>query len=202
MNESPQSSVSRLLARARRGDHEAFDDLLPLVYDELRRLAELQRRRWEGNETLNATALVHEAYLRLVDQSAPEYRDRAHFLAVASRAMRHILIDYARRRAAQKRGGRLRRLSLEEIESALKRAEDPADARDEALLALEKSLERLEQEDPRQSRIVECRFFGGMTIPDTAEALGISPATVKRGWAAARVWLYRDLRRALGEGAG
>lgn len=202
MNESRQSTVSRLLVRARQGDHEAFDDLLPLVYDELRRLAELQRRRWEGNETLNATALVHEAYLRLVDQSAPEYKNRAHFLAVASRAMRHILIDYARRRAAQKRGGRLRRLSLEEIEFALKRDEDPADARDEALLALEKSLERLEQEDPRQSRIVECRFFGGMTIPDTAQALGISPATVKRGWAAARVWLYRDLRRALGEGAG
>lgn len=202
MNESRQSTVSRLLARARRGDHEAFDDLLPLVYDELRQLAQLQRRRWEGNETLNATALVHEAYLRLVDQTAPEYRNRAHFLAVASRAMRHILIDYARRRAAQKRGGHLRRLSLEQIESALKRAEDPADARDEALLALEKSLERLEQEDARQSRIVECRFFGGMTIPDTAEALGISPATVKRGWAAAQAWLYRDLRRALGEGAG
>lgn len=199
MSESRQSTVTRLLVRAREGDREAFDDLFPLVYEELRQLARVQRSRWEGNETLNATALVHEAYVRLVDQAAPEYRDRAHFLAVASRAMRHILIDYARGRSARKRGGHVRRLSLEEIESAIEGAEDPGDVRDEALLALERSLERLERESARQSRIVECRFFGGLTIPDTAEALGISPATVKRGWAAAQAWLYRDLRRALGE---
>lgn len=200
MNGSRTGTVTRLLARVREGDDAAFDDLLPLVYDEMRELARAQRRRWEGDETLDTTALVHEAYLRLVDQSAPGWKDRAHFLAVASRAMRHILIDYARRRQAGKRGGDRRRLSLEEIETSLASDQDPADARDEALMALEGALESLEEEDERQSRIVECRFFGGMTIRETAEALGISHATVERGWSAARAWLYRELRRELGEG--
>lgn len=192
-----QETVTRLLAELRAGDRGAFDDLLPLVYDELRQAAERQRRRWEGDETLNTTALVHEAYLRLVDQSAPRWESRAHFLAVASRAMRQILINYAKQKSAAKRGGRTRPVPLHEIEIALKEAEDPSEARDEALVALDDSLRRLESFDERQGRIVECRFFGGMTIQDTAEVLGISPATVKRSWATAQAWLYRDLRRAL-----
>jgi RNA polymerase sigma factor (TIGR02999 family) len=198
MSESRQNTVTGLLTRARAGDRDAFEQLFPLVYDELRRLAAAQRRRWRGDETLNTTALVHEAYLRLVDQSSPEWKDRAHFLAVAGRAMRHILVDYARRRRARKRGGSRQRLSLEEIEAVLEHGPDPAEARDEALLALEESLARLDRRNRRQARIIECRFFGGMTIPDTAEALGVSPSTVTRGWAAAQAWLYRDLRRTLG----
>ena len=198
MSEDRSSTVTRLLVRIREGERDAFDDLLPLVYDEMRELARAQRRSWEGDETLDTTALVHEAYLRLVEQTSPGWKDRAHFLAVASRAMRHILIDYARRRQAAKRGGGRRRLSLEEIESSLDGGEDPAEARDEALLALEESLTSLEEESERQSRIVECRFFGGMTIRETAEALEISTATVERGWAAAQAWLYRDLKQELG----
>lgn len=198
MTESRAGTVTRLLVQVREGDREAFDEILPLVYDEMRDLARAQRRSWKGDETLDTTALVHEAYLKLVDQSSPDWKDRAHFLAVASRAMRHILIGYARRRQAAKRGGGRNRLSLHDLEAALADPKDPADARDEALLALEDSLEHLEAEDERQSRIVECRFFGGMTIPETAEALGISHATVERGWAAARAWLYRDLERTLG----
>jgi RNA polymerase sigma factor (TIGR02999 family) len=195
---SANHDATRLIAAVSGGDAEAFDDLFALVYDELRGLARAQRRRWEGDHTLNTTVLVHEAYLRLVDQTSPEWRDRAHFMAVAARAMRHILIDYARQRQAQKRGGKSERLSLDEIESSLA-GTDPSEARDEALLALDASLERLARESERQSRIVECRFFGGMTIEETAEAVGVSPATVKRAWTAAQAWLYRDLRAALGE---
>jgi RNA polymerase sigma factor (TIGR02999 family) len=198
MSESRHTTVTGLLLQARAGDRNAFDQLFPLVYDELRRLAAAQRRRSGGDDTLNTTALVHEAYLRLVDQTSPAWKDRAHFLAVAGRAMRHILVDCARRRRAQKRGGTRQRLSLDEIEAVFEHGEDPTDARDEALVALEESLDRLERQNQRQVRIIECRFFGRMTIPDTAEALGVSPSTVTRGWAAAQAWLYRDLRRALG----
>jgi RNA polymerase sigma factor (TIGR02999 family) len=192
------NDTTRRLARIRNGDAAAVDELFALVYDELRGLARAQRRRWEGDHTLNTTVLVHEAYLRLVGQTSPEWEDRAHFMSVAARAMRHILIDYARQRQAQKRGGARERLSLDEIESSLA-GTDPSEARDEALLALDASLERLARESERQSRIVECRFFGGMTIEETAEAVGVSPATVKRAWTAAQAWLYRDLRAALGE---
>jgi RNA polymerase sigma factor (TIGR02999 family) len=195
-----QETVTRLLRQLEAGDRGAFDELFPLVYDDLHQAAERQRRHWEGDETLNTTALVHEAYLRLVDQSAPPWQNRAHFLAVAATAMRQILINYARRQSAAKRGGGTLPIPLHEIEAALKQAEDPAEARDEALVALDESLRRLESLDERQSRIVECRFFGGMTIQDTAEALGVSPATVKRSWATAQAWLYRDLKRSL-EGA-
>ena len=197
MSETGQSTVTRLLGELRAGDRRAFDELLPLVYDELHALAECQRRRWKGDETLNTTALVHEAYLRLVDQSAPQWSSRPHFLAVASRAMRQILLDYAKRKRAAKREGGRPHVQLHEIEAALKGGGEVevTEARSEAIIALEDSLQRLEQNDPRQSRIVECRFFGGMTIEDTAEALGISPATVKRRWAMAQAWLYRDLKQ-------
>jgi RNA polymerase sigma factor (TIGR02999 family) len=201
MPESRTGTVTRLLAQVRDGDGDALDRVVRLVYEEMRAMAKAQRRRWDGDETLDTTALVHEAYLKLVDHSSQDWRDRAHFLAVASRAMRHILIDYARRRQAARRGGDRKRLSLHELETALSDPQDPADARDEALLALEESLERLEVKSERQSRIVECRFFAGMTIRETAEVLGVSHATVERGWSAAQAWLYRDMGRALGETA-
>lgn len=182
----------------RTGNREAFSELLPRVYEELHSLAQRQRSRWEGNETMNPTALVHEAYLRLVEQSAPQWVSRPHFLAVASTAMRQILLDYAKRMRAAKRGGGRESIPLHEVEAALRTADDMTEAGSEAFLALDASLRRLEKHDRRQSRIVECRFFGGMTIEDTAEALGISPASVSRGWAMAQAWLYRDLKQALG----
>jgi len=194
MSDLQQHTVTRLLHQLRAGDRRAFDELLPLVYDELHELAARQRRRWEGDETLNTTALVHEAYLRLADQSEPRWASRPHFLAVAATAMRQVLLDYAKRKRAAKREGRRRQVPLEEIEATLKGGGDPAEVRDEALIALEEALRRLEDHDPVLGRIVECRFFGGMTIEDTAEALGISPATVKRRWAVAQAWLYRDLK--------
>lgn len=193
-----QETVSRLLQALRAGEHEAFDELFGLVYDELHTLAQQKRRRWEGDESLNTTALVHEAYLKLADQSAPQWQSRPHFLAVASVAMRQILLDYAKRKRATKRGGQHPHVPLHEVEAALRGTGDPGQARSEALIALDESLQRLEQHDRKQSRIVECRFFGGMTIRDTAAALGIAPATVKRGWAMAQAWLYRDLKQALG----
>jgi RNA polymerase sigma factor (TIGR02999 family) len=171
--------------------------LVPLVYGELRQIAGRHRERWDGEETLDSTALVHEAYLRLVDQSAPQWQSHPHFLAVASTAMRQILFDYAKRKHAAKRGGGHRHVPLHKIENALKGAGDLSEARSEALIALNDSLRRLEQHDARLSRIVECRFFGGMTIEDTAEALGVAPATVCRGWAMAKAWLYRDLKATL-----
>ena len=193
-------SISHLLQELRAGDRGAFDELVPLVYDELHRIAERRRRGWEGDETLDTTALVNEVYLKLADQSAPDWRSRAHFLAVASTAMRQILIDYAKRKRTAKRGGRQSHVPLHEIEAALFAGEGRSEACDELLVALDQSLRRLDQRDRRQTRIVECRFFGGMSIEDTAEALGVSPATVKRGWGMAQAWLYRDINRAL-EGA-
>ena len=192
---SRQHAVTRLLQGVGAGDREAFDALVPLVYDELRLLARRQRRRWRGDETLDTTALMHEAYLRLVDQSAPRWTSHPHFLAVASRAMRQVLLDYAKRRHAAKRGGPRRQISLDEVEEALLARGELGEAHSEALLAVEESLCRLERHDTLHARIVECRFYGGLTIEDTAEALGISPATVKRRWSLAQVWLYRDLSR-------
>ena len=198
MASADSQTVTRLLHAVRAGDPAAFDELFGLVYGELHALAVGQRRRWRGDRTLNTTALVHEAYLRLADHPSPEWRSRSHFLAVASRAMRQVLLDYAKRRRAAKRGGGRARISLHEIEATLGGDGDPGDAWPEAVIALEASLRRLERHDARQSRIVECRFFAGMTIRETAEALGVSPATVKRGWSMARAWLYRDLERELG----
>ncbi len=191
--------MTRLLDALRAGEVAAFDELFEFAYDELHDLAHRQRRRWQGDETLNTTALVHEAYLRLADQSSPQWQNRSHFQAVASVAMRQILLDYAKGRRAAKRGGGRSRVSLDEIETTLRAGGDPSDIGSVAVIALDESLRRLERHEPRQSRIVECRFFGGMTIQETAEALGVSPATVKRGWSMAQAWLYRDLKRELGE---
>lgn len=197
MSDSQLNSVTSLLDALRGGDKQAFEQLFPLVYDELHNLAGIQRRRWEGDETLNTTALVHEAYLRLVDQSAPAWINRPHFMAVAATAMRQILLDYAKRKHAAKRGGARDYIPLHELEDVLGGAEVASDALPEALIALDAALTKLEQHNPRQRSIVECRFFGGMTIEDTAEALDLSPATVKRDWTMAQAWLYREIEHDL-----
>jgi RNA polymerase sigma factor (TIGR02999 family) len=201
MHDASLHSISPLLQELRAGNQSAFDELLPLVYDELHRLAERQRRRWDGDDTLDTTALIHEAYLRLAGQSAPEWQNRAHFLAVAATAMRQVLIDYARRKSTAKRGGQRVRLPLEEVDALLQGAPS-SDGCDELLVALDESLRRLNDSSERQRRIVECRFIGAMSVEETAEALGISPATVKRGWAMAQAWLYRDLKQVAGHADG
>jgi RNA polymerase sigma factor (TIGR02999 family) len=199
MGDSGDETVHHLLDELKAGNRSAFDRLFPLVYEELHRVAGRQRSRWDGDDSLNTTALVHEVYLRMAGTSAAIWENQAHFLAVAAKAMRQILIDHAKRGRAGKRGGGLRRIPLQEIEEALSGG-DPAGAGDDALLALNDALHRLESHDARQSRIVECRFFGGMAIDDTATALGVSPATVKRGWAMAQAWLYRELASDPGNG--
>ena len=200
MSQSRQETISRLLRDVGAGDREAFDQLVPLVYDELREIARRQRRRWQGDDTLGTTALIHEAYLRRAGQSGTGWTSRPHFHAVASRAVRQVLLDYAKGQHAAKRGGALHRVPLEEIEDALVARDGLGEDHAEALLAVEEALVRLEREDPPLARLVECRFHASLTIEDTAEALGISPATVKRRWALAQAWLYRDLSRPHGIG--
>jgi RNA polymerase sigma factor (TIGR02999 family) len=172
----------------------APDTLLPVAYDELRRIAHRVRRKSGATETLNTTALVHEAYVKLSGGEPRTWRDRAHFLAVAAIAMRQIVIDYARARQTARRGGGTRRIALDEIELGLTGGSGFSAEKAEALIALDASLHRLANRSERQVRIVECRFFAGMSIAETAEALGVSTATVKRGWATAQAWLYRDLQ--------
>jgi RNA polymerase sigma factor (TIGR02999 family) len=164
-----------------------MDALVPLLYDELRRIAHYRLRAEQTGHTLETTGLVHEAYLRLAGSERLDLADRAHLLAVAAQAMRHVLIDSAVRRKAGKRGGGLATVSLDDVPVV-------DAARSEELLALDEALTRLGAVDARQARVVECRFFGGMSIEDTAVALDLSPATVKRDWALARAWLNRELR--------
>lgn len=197
MHQASPEEVTQLLAALERGDSSALDKLFPLVYEELRAVARRQRRRWQGDDSLNTTALVHEAYLKLIDQSRVSCESRAHFFATAAKAMRHILMNYARDRHAQKRGGDQPKLSLEALGERWEDAVVLSDDNTELLLALGAALERLEQVNERQSRIVECRYFGGMTVQETAVALGISTATVSRGWALAQVRLFQDLQREL-----
>jgi len=196
MSEHSQTTFTALLAKARQGDESAVGGLFALVYEQLKRMARTQRRI-RNEETLNTTALVHEAFIKLGGQEGLGVRDRPHFLAVAATAMRQILIDHARGRRAAKRGGGTATVSFEEIETALASEPGFTETKAEALLALDKSLSRLAQHSERQSRVVECRFFAGLSIEETAQALEISPATVKRDWAMAQAWLYRDLRAAL-----
>ncbi|MFP3939113.1 MAG: sigma-70 family RNA polymerase sigma factor [Thermoanaerobaculia bacterium] len=178
--------ITRLLHAARDGDRAAFDSLVPHVYDTLRRIAGA-RVRAEGREnSLNPTALVHEAYLKLVGLDRIQWQSRAQFFAIAARAMRQILVDHALARQAQKRGGDRVRVTLDETLRA-------AGPRPQEILALEDALARLERQNERRARVVVCRFFGGMEVRETAEALEISQATVKREWAAARAWLNREL---------
>lgn len=159
---------------------------MPLVYEELRRIARRQLRGERTDHTLTTTALVHESYLKLADQTQAVFNDRAHFLAIAAQAMRRILIDYAREHRAERHGGKLRRVELvDAVGTAVENAE--------TLLAVHEALTRLERLDVRQSRIVECRFFGGMTEQDIATALGVTERTVRRDWTKAKAWLYAEL---------
>lgn len=178
--------ITELLQAARDGDREAFDALFPHVYDTLRRIAGARMRAERRNHTLAPTALVHEAYLKLVGLDRIEWRNRAQFYAIAARAMRQILVDHVLARHAEKRGGQRVRVTLDE-------AMRVAGPRPHEVQALEEALARLESQDPRRAQVVVCRFFGGMEVAETAEALGISEATVKRDWAAARAWLNREL---------
>ncbi|UCD24209.1 MAG: sigma-70 family RNA polymerase sigma factor [Gemmatimonadota bacterium] len=186
---SPDEITERLRA-AGEGDREALDEVFAVVYDELHRRAHAQRRRWVGNDTLDTTALVHEAYLKLVDQSQARWSDRAHFLAVASKVMRHVLVNYAEQWQALKRGGGVKKVPLDEANPI---GEDVA----EEILALHESLDRLAEVNERHARVVEARFFAGLPIDETAAALGISPATVKRDWKLATAWLQRELKTTL-----
>jgi len=189
---SPHATITDLLRAVEQGDRGAFDALFPLVYDELRLLAHRQRGTWRGDLTLDTTALVHEAYLKVVDQQRLPAESRAHFFAVAAKAMRHILCNYARDRSRKKRGGGVPDLRLEpgrDPAAQLELSDEQADT----LAALDESLQALERVAERQARVVECRFFGGMGIEDTAAVLGVSPRTVKRDWTFARAWLRREM---------
>jgi RNA polymerase sigma factor (TIGR02999 family) len=179
-------NVTRLLQDWGKGDQQALEELLPLIYNELRRLAHNFLYRERPDHTLQTTALVHEAYLKLIDQRDARWQNRAHFFAIAAQAMRRILIDSARRHAALKRGGPVENLSLDEAASI---SVEP----DANLLALDEALNALAEIDPQQSRIVELRYFGGLTIEETAEVMKASPATIKREWAMARAWLHQAL---------
>jgi RNA polymerase sigma factor (TIGR02999 family) len=187
----PASSarITELLAQWGQGNADAREALVPLVYDELRRIARRHLWRQRPNHTLQSAALVNEAYLRLVHQESPKWQNRAHFFGVAAQAMRHILVDYARSRLAAKRGAGAPRFTLD-----TKIALPEQEKKDELdLVALDDALNTLTALDPRQSRIIELRFFGGLSIQDTAVVLEISPATVKREWAMARMWLHREM---------
>ena len=189
--------VSALVEALAAGDREALNPLFPLVYEELRSLAHRQRRQWDGDLTLNTTALVHEAYLKLAGQRQLPTESRAHFLGIASRAMRHILCNYARDRRRQKRGGGQPHLPLEDADPADGAALDLSADQADRLAGLDEALRRFEAIAERQCRVVECRFFGGMSVEETAAALGVSPRSVKRDWAFARAWLLREMQLTL-----
>lgn len=178
--------ITQLLIQVAQGDHEAESRLIPLVYDELRRLARRYMRNERPDHTLQATALVHEAYLRLTRQNDADWQSRAHFFGVAANVMRRILVDHARAKQANKRGGKDQKVSFDE--AIIVQSELP-----QQFLALDEALERLTKRDPRQSRIVELTYFGGLTEKEAAEVLGISVRTVKRDWTIARAWLYQQL---------
>lgn len=194
MTDAPdQATITGLLQAVGRGERAALDALFPLVYEELSVLAHRQRQAWHGDNTLNTTAVVHEAYLKLVDQKRLPAESRAHFFAVAAKAMRHILCNYARDRQRQKRGGAVQHVSLDDVDEIASRL-DFSEEQADTLAALDEALQRLAQIADRQSRVVECRFFGGMSVEETADALGIAPRTVKRDWSFARAWLRRDMQ--------
>jgi RNA polymerase sigma factor (TIGR02999 family) len=180
------TEVTRILSAIDEGDPHAAAELLPLVYDELRKLAATKLAQEKAGQTLQATALVHEAYVRLVGQdSAKAYRDRSHFFAAAATAMRNILIDQARKKQTTKRGSELRRQPLDDVAAV---------QADEELLALDEALQKLAAQDPEKARLVELRFFGGLTSDQAADVLGISTSTADRYWAFARAWLQAEVR--------
>ena len=186
MNLQPQNQVTQLLHKWQEGNQEALEALMPLVYNELKRLAGSYLRRERPDHTLQSAALVNEAYLRLVDQTQTRWQNKSHFYGIAAQMMRRILADHARGHNAAKRGAGMPELELDE-------AMAQAHSRSVDVLDLEEALQRLEKLDPQQGRIVELRFYSGLSIEDTANVLGISPATVKRDWAAARAWLFREV---------
>ena len=188
MEREPSSEITQRLQDWRDGDRKALDALLPLVYKELRRLAHYQLRNERPDHTLQSAALVHEAYLRLVGVNPPRWESRTHFFAIAAHLMRQILVDYARRHGAGKRGGSKYKLSLEDAMAMPRRAEVDVVALDDALQALAKI-------DDRLSRVVELRFFAGLSLNEISEVLEIAPATVQRDWTAARAWLHREMSR-------
>lgn len=189
-----QGTVTQLLLNLRQGVPGALDSLFSQVYENLRDVARRQRRGWESHHTLNTTALVHEVYLRMVDQKDVDWEGRAHFMGVAAKAMRRLLVDHARRKKARKRGGDVRKVPFEE------EAEDVillSEKQSQTLELLDDALKRLERNNARQGQVVECRFFGNMSIEATAAALGVSRNTVKRDWSRARVWLLEELQAVL-----
>ena len=185
MSQTPQN-VTQLLLGWGKGDKEALDQLLPLVYDELRRQAARYLRREHAGHTLQTTALIHEAYIRLVDQKRVQWQNRAHFFGIAAQLMRRILVDHARAKKRVKRGGSDIRVSLAETTLTVK-------TRDLDVLAIDEALDRLAQVDERQAKVVELRFFSGLSVEETAEVLQISTATVKREWSMAKAWLHREI---------
>jgi RNA polymerase sigma factor (TIGR02999 family) len=187
MDRLPTHEITRLLQEHRRGRRDALDSLFPLVYEELHRIAHRALLRERASHTLSTTALVHEAYFRMVDQERARWNDRAHFLAIAATAMRRILVDYARRQKRLKRGGERRAVTLDDAMLV-------ADQRADTLLALDEALASLGALNERLSRVVECRFFAGLTTEETAAALQVTTRTVERDWQKARAWLYAQLR--------
>jgi len=183
---SVSHSVTVLLEQWNNGDQAALDRLIPLIYEELRKMAKRYMRQQNPGHTLQTTALIHEAYLRMVKQTEKQFENRAHFFGVAAQAMRHILVDYARARQTARRGGAARPISLEE--AALVTAERGAE-----LVAFDEALKELEKLSKRQSRVVELRYFGGLSVDETATVLSVSPETVMRDWSMAKTWLYRAL---------
>jgi RNA polymerase sigma-70 factor, ECF subfamily len=190
----PEADVTALLGEVAKGNQAAQEKLVPLVYDELKKLARRYMRRERADHTLQTTALVHEAYLKLVGQRSPNWHDRAQFFGIAAQLMRRILIDHARHHLREKRGGTQVVLPLDEAF-----AFSPEHSED--LLKLDEALDRLSKLDPRQSRIVELRFFGGLSVDETSKFLSVSPITVKRDWAVAKVWLSGELRPGNGDDA-
>jgi len=186
VQQDSSNAVTALLVRWREGDPQALEALMPLVYDELRRLAHYYLQRERPEHTLQSTALVHEAYLRLAGQNPPQWQNRAHFFGIAAHLMRQILVEYSRGHNAAKRGGSACKLTLDEAMALPTKV-------DVDVVALDRALTELSELDAQQGRIVELRFFGGLTIEDTSEVLGISPATVKRDWTTARAWLHRAI---------
>lgn len=179
--------ITQMLVAAARGEGAALDDVFSSMYPRLRALARSKRRSWQGDNTMDTTALIHEAYLKVASSGSTRYENRGHFFAVAAQAMRQILINYAEKKGAQKRGGGAAHVTLHPGDAATDEALDE-------VLTLNEALQRLEALSPRQARVVECLFFAGYGVEETAEALHISPATVKRDWSTARAWLYREMR--------
>lgn len=186
---SASHSVTQLLAQWNSGDRDALEKLMPLIYEELRKMARRYMRQQRPEHTLQTTALIHEAYLRMVKQPAKHFNNRAHFFGVAAQAMRHILVDYARSRQSAKRGGGGRPISLEEAALV-------ADERAAELVAFDEALKELAKLSSRQSRVVELRYFGGLSVEETAAVLEVSPDTVMRDWTMAKIWLHRALSSA------